>query len=191
MNASPEKLQKLNSITVQLSEKEAIQNSKRLHCSALFDQIQALNQQLESLRKEVQITQEQLLEIDDEIDLFSRQRDHLLHNDHDDDEEDQSQYPDNLTQMQFGVVDLGIQEEECQDGPDEYEYESPFHAQEEQVQDVDGHFKVPSLGQVTQIENQNNTRDKSTLHNYFSSNRNKNTTDTDTQRQQYRQKLLS
>ena len=110
MNASPEKLQKLNNITVQLSQKEALQNSKRQHCSALFDQIQALNQQLESFRDEVQITQEQLLEIDDEIDSLNRQRDELLN----ENDAEQTQYPDNLTQMQFGVVDLGIQDADPQ-----------------------------------------------------------------------------
>jgi ATP-dependent DNA helicase Q1 len=102
---SPTSADKIERIILSLSTKEAIQQEKRQLCSQLFDNIQSHQDKINTIRKQVQETQEELQLIDDEIEELQDTKERVL-NGHDEHEADsQSQYyPANMTQTQTQLL---------------------------------------------------------------------------------------
>ena len=94
---SPKSSDAVEMIVMQLSSKEAEQQSKRERCSQIVDSINEYQDRIKRLRKEVQQTQEELQILDDDIEDLQRERNRIVGYDLD----NQTQYPMNLTQTQF------------------------------------------------------------------------------------------
>ena len=102
---SPTSADKIERIILSLSTKEAIQQEKRKLCSQLFDSIQSHQDEINSIRKQVQQTQLQLQSIDDEIEELQNTKERFLSGHDELGADSQSQYyPDNMTQTQTQLL---------------------------------------------------------------------------------------
>ena len=105
LSLSPTTSDKIETIILKLSSKEAEQQAKREHCGQIVDSIKEFQDKINALREKVRQTQEELHVLDDDIEDLQKQRDRFMSGmDLDDDNsQSSSHYPSNMTQSQWEV----------------------------------------------------------------------------------------